>query len=119
MTDLAPLSLAIEQGDRELARQITRAALAEGARPRDVLDAMTAAMGAVGRRFQANEIFVPEMLVAARAMKEAMGILEPALVEAGILPGDVVDAALAQARTPDFVVLGPLAISAWGRRPLP
>ena len=41
----------------------------------------------------------------------------PALVEAGILPADVVDAALAQARRPDFVVLGPLSISAWGRRP--
>jgi 5-methyltetrahydrofolate--homocysteine methyltransferase len=40
----------------------------------------------VGRRFKANEIFVPEVLIAARAMKEAMGLLEPKLVEAGIKP---------------------------------
>ncbi len=40
------------------------------------------------------------------------------LVEAGILPADVIDAALAQAREPDFAVLGPLSISAWGRRPI-
>jgi hypothetical protein len=41
----------------------------------------------------------------------------PALVEAGQLDGGLVAEALAQARRPDFVVLGPLAISAWGRRP--
>ena len=41
----------------------------------------------------------------------------PTLVEAGILPAELIDAALAQARRPDFVVLGPLSISAWGRRP--
>jgi SAM-dependent methyltransferase len=42
----------------------------------------------------------------------------PVLVEDGLLTQDLVDAALAQARQPDFAVLGPLTISAWGRRPL-
>jgi SAM-dependent methyltransferase len=42
----------------------------------------------------------------------------PAIIESGLLAADVVDAALAQAREPDFAVLGPLAISAWGRRPI-
>jgi len=41
----------------------------------------------------------------------------PGLVESGLVPPDVVDAALAQARDPAFAVLGPLTISAWGRRP--
>ena len=41
----------------------------------------------------------------------------PALVEAGLLDGALVAEALAQARDPDFRVLGPLTISAWGRRP--
>jgi hypothetical protein len=41
----------------------------------------------------------------------------PALVESGVLSAELIDAALAQAREPDFAVLGPLTISAWGRRP--
>jgi SAM-dependent methyltransferase len=41
----------------------------------------------------------------------------PAIVASGLLAADVVDAALAQARDPSFAVLGPLTISAWGRRP--
>ena len=40
----------------------------------------------IGKRFQDGDIFVPEMLIAARAMKEATTILEPVLVEAGIHP---------------------------------
>ena len=52
-------------------RCLTRAAIDEGLAPQAILDAMTAAMGVVGGRFQRNEIFVPEMLIAARAMKEA------------------------------------------------
>jgi 5-methyltetrahydrofolate--homocysteine methyltransferase len=47
---------------------------------------MTDAMGVVGGRFQRNEIYVPEMLIAARAMKEAAAVLEPVLVGAGIEP---------------------------------
>jgi 5-methyltetrahydrofolate--homocysteine methyltransferase len=47
---------------------------------------MTAAMDVVGQRFQTNEIFVPEMLISARAMKEATAILEPILAAAGIKP---------------------------------
>jgi 5-methyltetrahydrofolate--homocysteine methyltransferase len=43
-------------------------------------------MDQVGAKFQRNEIFVPEMLIASRAMKEAMLILEPVLVKAGITP---------------------------------
>ncbi|MEX1119527.1 MAG: cobalamin-dependent protein, partial [Terrimicrobiaceae bacterium] len=43
-------------------------------------------MAVVGERFKNNEIFVPEMLVAARAMKEAMKTLEPRLLAAGIKP---------------------------------
>jgi len=44
------------------------------------------AMTSVGDKFKNNEIFVPEMLIAARAMKEAMNILEPKLLAAGIAP---------------------------------
>jgi len=55
--------------------------------PGDLVDkALVPAMASVGEKFKNNEIFVPEMLVAARAMKEAMSLLEPLLVAAGITP---------------------------------
>lgn len=83
---LAALTAAVVAGDRAAALAATRAALDAGTGPREVLAAMTAAMDVVGRRFQDGVIFVPEMLVSARAMKEATTILEPFLVEAGIRP---------------------------------
>ena len=63
MVDLDDLSAAIEVGDRARAVDLTRAAMAAGVAPHAILDAMTAAMGEVGDQFQANLIFVPEMLV--------------------------------------------------------
>jgi 5-methyltetrahydrofolate--homocysteine methyltransferase len=86
MADLEALAAAIEAGDRATATAITREAVAEGVDPRTVLDAMSAAMDVIGRRFQCNEIYVPEMLISARAMKEATAILEPVLVAAGVRP---------------------------------
>jgi 5-methyltetrahydrofolate--homocysteine methyltransferase len=86
MADLGALTAAVEVGDRTVAAAETRAALEAGVDPRDVLGAMTAAMDVVGRRFQDGELFVPEMLIAARAMKAGMAILEPVLVQAGVRP---------------------------------
>jgi 5-methyltetrahydrofolate--homocysteine methyltransferase len=86
MADLSALQAAIEAGDRTSAGRLTHEALLSGVAAEEILDAMTEAMAVIGRRFQANEIYVPEMLVSARAMKEATGILEPVLVEAGIRP---------------------------------
>ena len=86
MADLAALTAAIEAGDRATAIAITREAVDEGMDPRAVLGAMTAAMDVIGAKFQCNEIYVPEMLISARAMKEATAVLEPVLVKAGIRP---------------------------------
>ena len=86
MADLAALTAAIEAGDRATAVRITREAVDEGMDPRAVLGAMTAAMEVIGAKFQCNEIYVPEMLISARAMKEATTVLEPVLVKAGIRP---------------------------------
>jgi len=86
MADLAALTAAIEAGDRATAVRITQAAVDEGMDPRTVLGAMTAAMEVIGAKFQCNEIYVPEMLISARAMKEATAVLEPVLVKAGIRP---------------------------------
>ena len=86
MAELSALTAAIERGDRATAVAVTREAIDEGLDPRSVLDAMTRAMEVIGAKFQCNEIYVPEMLISARAMKEATAILEPVLTAAGIQP---------------------------------
>ncbi len=86
MIDLAQLGAAIERGDRDAARALTQGAIDAAQAPQEILDAMVGAMGVVGKRFQAHEVFVPEMLIAARAMKESIALLEPLLVQAGIRP---------------------------------
>jgi 5-methyltetrahydrofolate--homocysteine methyltransferase len=87
MTILEQLSQAVTSGKSKDAKAITQRALEEGVRPADLVDqALVPAMAAVGDKFKRNLIFVPEMLVAARAMKEAMALLEPRLVAAGINP---------------------------------
>jgi len=86
MADLNGLKLTIETGNWAQAVELTRRAIEEGLAPKVILDAMTDAMGEIGGRFQRNEIFVPEMLIAARAMKEATAVLEPLIAGAGIRP---------------------------------
>lgn len=87
MSTLAQLSQFVAAGKSKDAKIFTQRALDEGARPGDIVDqALAPAMASVGEKFKQNEIFVPEMLVAARAMKEAMAVLEPHLVAAGITP---------------------------------
>jgi 5-methyltetrahydrofolate--homocysteine methyltransferase len=86
MPDLAQLGEAIKTGNRDDAVRLTQEAIDANAPPQEILDVMVVAMDDVGQKFQRNEIFVPEMLIAARAMKEAMARLEPLLVAAGIKP---------------------------------
>ena len=89
MADLARLQAAVEAGDRDTAVEMTQAALDEGIKPLDILDPMTEAMGVVGDRFTRQEVFVPEMLISARAMKGAVALLEPLLASSGHTPDKV------------------------------
>jgi 5-methyltetrahydrofolate--homocysteine methyltransferase len=89
MADLKRLQTAVEVGDRETAVEVTQQAIDEEIPPKTVLDAMTDAMGVVGQRFQDNEIYVPEMLISARAMKAAVALLEPLLIGSGYKPDSV------------------------------
>ncbi|MCU0316182.1 MAG: corrinoid protein [Fimbriimonadaceae bacterium] len=84
--DTQLLTSAIVAGNRKDAKALTEQALAEGLPPQEVLDSLIAGMDEIGGKFQRNEAFVPEMLIAARAMKEAMAVLEPVLLAAGIKP---------------------------------
>ena len=86
-TDLKKLYDAILTGDANTTVEVTNAALAEGVVPELlVTDYMIPAMDEVGRRFEACEFFVPELLIAARAMKGALALLRPLLAERGVEP---------------------------------
>ena len=87
MADLKALAEAVIKGDPNTAVTITKQAIAEKMPAGDVLkDGLIAGMDTVGLRFKNNEIYIPEVLIAARAMKMAMQVLEPELVKAGVKP---------------------------------
>ncbi len=86
MSDLQNLTEAIKKGDRKTAVEETRSAIDAKTGPQEILDALVTGMDDVGQRFKRNEIFVPEVLIASRAMKESMELLEPLLAEAGVKP---------------------------------
>jgi 5-methyltetrahydrofolate--homocysteine methyltransferase len=87
MADLKALAEAVIRGDQATAVSVTKAALQEKVAPKQILDeGLIAGMDVVGARFKNNEIYIPEVLIAARAMKMAMEVLEPELVKAGVQP---------------------------------
>jgi 5-methyltetrahydrofolate--homocysteine methyltransferase len=87
MSSFHELSLAVEAGKRNDAKQLTQTLLDDGIKPLDIVEqGLVPGMSAIGEKFKNNEVFVPEMLIAARAMKECMAILEPLLADAGIKP---------------------------------
>ena len=87
MAVLNALHDAILTGDAKTAKTATEAALAEGVEPMALVhDTMMPAMEEVGRKFECNEYFVPELLLAARAMKAALELIRPLLVAGGVEP---------------------------------
>ncbi len=85
MTDLQLLANSVINGKQDDAIRITTEAIMDNISPQQILeDGLIAGMSVVGVRFKANEIYVPQVLIAARAMKSAMEILEPKLAEAGV-----------------------------------
>jgi 5-methyltetrahydrofolate--homocysteine methyltransferase len=85
MNEIHPLSAAIIAGKRKEVPELVQSCVAAGDSAQSIVENyLVPAMAVVGERFKNNEIFVPEMLIAARAMKEALKILEPMLVEAGV-----------------------------------
>ena len=75
------------EGDMGTVQENVQAAIDAGAPPADILQkGLIAAMGEVGRLFEEGEYFVPEMLIAARAMKAGLVILKPMLVDSGVEP---------------------------------
>ena len=84
---LESIRTAVIDGDAGSVEQGVQAALDAGVSAKDILDdSLVAGMAEVGTRFEEGEYFVPEMLVAARAMKSGLNILRPLLVEESIEP---------------------------------
>ena len=73
----------VVKGKAKLIAAATQEALDEGNAAATILNKMIDAMGEVGEKFKNNEIFVPEMLIAARAMKKGVEVLKPELAAAG------------------------------------
>jgi 5-methyltetrahydrofolate--homocysteine methyltransferase len=87
MADLQALHEAILTGNAATAKTITEFALKDGAAPLALVqDVMMPAMDEVGKKFEANEYFVPELLLAARAMKACLELIRPLLAAGGIEP---------------------------------
>jgi corrinoid protein of di/trimethylamine methyltransferase len=87
MTDLKNLYDAIVKGNLELSVETTKSALAEGANPQLIIrDYMIPAMDKIGGMFENCEAFVPELLMAARAMKGSLGLIQPLLTASGAEP---------------------------------
>jgi len=82
---LEDIALSVEKGDEASVGELTQKAVTEGIAPAEILDnALVAGMNVVGEKFKNNEVFIPEVLVSARAMKAGMGIVRPLLAEANI-----------------------------------
>jgi methanogenic corrinoid protein MtbC1 len=80
MSKIEEIAQAVETGKSKLIEGLITEALKEGVDPLKILnEGMIAAMGSVGEKFQRAEVFVPEMLVAARTMKKGVEILKPKL----------------------------------------
>ena len=91
MADLQAISAAIIKGDRTAVVDLTNKALQEGVGPAEILEkGLIAGMSVIGERFKKNEVYVPEVLIAARAMKGGLAVLEPHLKAGGIEPLGVV-----------------------------
>jgi 5-methyltetrahydrofolate--homocysteine methyltransferase len=87
MEIIAQLKDTVIAGRLGEAKGLAEKALAEGAEPGDILEqALIAGMDHIGELFKNNEVYVPEVLLAAKSMQQAMQVLKPRLVESGIEP---------------------------------
>ncbi|MGM9608432.1 MAG: corrinoid protein [Oscillospiraceae bacterium] len=85
--ELNELAQAVENGKVKNVKQLTSLALEEGYSVEEILNTgLIAPMGIVGDKFKRNEIFIPEMLLAARAMSAGVAILEPLMADTGVKP---------------------------------
>jgi len=87
MSTLQEIADSLIKGQASAVKELVQKAVDEGAAPADVLsEGLIAGMGVIGERFKKNEVYVPEVLIAARAMHAGMDVLKPLLAESGVQP---------------------------------
>lgn len=87
MSMMEEISELLQKGKAKNVKVLVEQALKEGIDPKEILnEGLLSGMMIVGRKFKNNEVFVPEVLVAARAMSAGLTVLEPKLVEVGNKP---------------------------------
>ena len=87
MARFEEISALLQRGKAKDLAALVSEELAEGASPKEILtEGLIVGMGIVGTKFKNNEIFVPEVLIAARAMNAALAVLKPALADSGVEP---------------------------------
>ena len=85
MSILNEISANLQKGKSKIVKALVQQALDEGCKPVDILnEGLLHGMNIVGEQFKRNEVYVPEVLVAARAMNMGMEILKPYLAEEGV-----------------------------------
>ena len=85
MSILNEMSEALQKGRAKLVKELVEKALAEGCDPENILDeGLLSGMNVIGEKFKNNEVYVPEVLVAARAMNMGTQVLKPYLVANGV-----------------------------------
>jgi 5-methyltetrahydrofolate--homocysteine methyltransferase len=85
--DLNALKEAVINGDLKGCTILTEVAIQAGHPPQKILnEALVPGMEVVGEKFRCNEVYVPEVLVAARAMKKSLAMLKPLLTQTGVKP---------------------------------
>ncbi|MFH2055432.1 MAG: corrinoid protein [bacterium] len=82
MEVLEQIAQGLERGDHTSVGELTQKAIAAGLPPKQILDdGLIAGMAVVGRKFKAHEIFLPDVLLAAKAMYAGMDLLKPLLIK--------------------------------------
>lgn len=86
MEILDELSEKLQAGSAPKVRELVTKALNDGVDAKTILDSLIGGMGIIGVKFKNNEVYVPEVLIAARAMNAGLEILKPILTETGVKP---------------------------------
>ena len=87
MSILQEISEALQKGRAKVVTELVQKALDDGLKAEDILnEGLLAGMEIVGTKFKNNDVYVPEVLIAARAMNQGSAILKPALAESGVKP---------------------------------
>ena len=87
MANMREIADLLKAGNAPKVKELVQAAIDEGVEPAEVLnEALVVGMGEIGVLFKNNEVYVPEVLIAARAMKAGMTVLKPLLAEKDVKP---------------------------------